>query len=51
VEAAAAMSQQFGLLANDALIVTMMHDHRLTHLASHDADFDRVGSVQRFGPV
>ena len=51
VSAAAAVSQQAGLLTNDALIVAVMQAHGLSHLASHDADFDRVAGSQRFGPV
>ena len=51
VSLAADVSRQFGLLANDALIVTVMRDHGLTFLASHDADFDRVPGLTRYGPV
>src|SRR5258706_3928559 len=42
IDAAAAVSQQTGLLSNDALIVAVMQAHGLANLASHDADFDRV---------
>src|SRR5882724_11700054 len=42
IAAAAALSQQIGLLSNDALLVAVMQAHGLTKLASHDADFDRV---------
>jgi predicted nucleic acid-binding protein len=48
---AAAFSQQFGLLSGDALIVAFMRHHGLTHLASHDADFDRVPGLTRYGPA
>jgi len=51
VEAAAAVSQQTGLLSNDALIVAVMQANGLTNLASHDADFDRVPGITRYGPV
>lgn len=47
---AADISRQHGLLSNDALIVAVMQNHGLTHLASHDADFDRVAGVKRFAP-
>jgi predicted nucleic acid-binding protein len=47
---AAEFSQQFGLLTNDALIVAIMQDHGLTHLASNDADFDRVLGITRYAP-
>ena len=36
------LSRQLGLLSGDALIVAVMRDHGLSHLASLDADFDRV---------
>jgi predicted nucleic acid-binding protein len=48
---AAALSQLHGLLTNDALILATMQDHAITHLASHDADFDRVPGVMRYAPV
>lgn len=51
VSAAAAVSQQLGLLSGDALIVAAMHEHGLTHLASHDADFDRVPGLVRYAPA
>ncbi len=51
VETAAAVSQQTSLLSNDALIVAVMQAHGLTNLASHDADFDRVPSLTRYGPI
>lgn len=50
VAAAAHLTLQYGLLYNDALIVGVMQDHKLTHLASGDADFDRVPLIERFGP-
>ncbi|MFV2069627.1 MAG: type II toxin-antitoxin system VapC family toxin [Pirellulales bacterium] len=46
---AAAISQQFELLSDDALVVALMQEHGLTHLASYDADFDRVPSLTRYG--
>jgi predicted nucleic acid-binding protein len=45
------VSQQHGLLHNDALIVAVMQAHGLTNLASHDADFDRVPGLTRFAPA
>jgi uncharacterized protein len=44
-------SRQYGLLTNDALIVAVMQDHGLTHLASNDADFDRVPGITRYAPI
>jgi predicted nucleic acid-binding protein len=51
VSAAAAVSQQNGLLSGDALVVASMREQGLTHLASHDADFDRVSGLTRYAPV
>jgi predicted nucleic acid-binding protein len=48
---AAALSQQIGLLTNDALIVAVMQAHGLSKIASNDADFDRVPGLIRYGPV
>lgn len=44
-------SRQYGLLTNDALIVAVMQDHALHHLASNDPDFDRVAAITRYAPV
>jgi predicted nucleic acid-binding protein len=49
--AAVALSQQIGLLINDALIVAVMQTNGLTDLASNDADFDRVAGLTRYAPV
>jgi predicted nucleic acid-binding protein len=46
-----AVSQQYGLLSNDALTVAIMQAHGLTKLASHDADFDRVPGITRYAPA
>ena len=51
VEAAAGVSQQTGLLSNDALIVAVMQANGLTALASADADFDRVPGITRYAPA
>ena len=51
IASAAAFSQQFGLLSNDALIVAVMRANGLAHLASHDADFDRVPWLTRNAPA
>jgi predicted nucleic acid-binding protein len=48
---AAALSQLHGLLTNDALILAAMQDETITHLASHDTDFDRVPGLKRYGPA
>jgi predicted nucleic acid-binding protein len=48
---AAPISQQYGLLTNDALIVALMQANGLMKIASHDADFDRVSGITRYTPV
>jgi predicted nucleic acid-binding protein len=50
IAVAAGLSQHHGLLSNDALIAATMQRHGLTHLASADADFDRVPAITRYGP-
>jgi predicted nucleic acid-binding protein len=51
VSQAVDLSQQFGLLTGDALIVAVMHAHGLTALASLDADFDRIVGITRYAPA
>jgi predicted nucleic acid-binding protein len=51
VSAAAALSQQHELLSGDALILAIMQQQGLSHLASHDDDFDRVPGIARYGPA
>lgn len=51
VSNATAISQQFGLLSNDALEVAVMQHYGLTNLASNDADFDRLPGITRYAPV
>jgi len=51
VSLAADRSCQHGLLSSDALVVVVMQQHSLTHLASHDADFDRVPGLTRYAPA
>jgi len=51
VSAAAAISQQHGLLSGDALLVAVMREHGLVNLASHDSDFDRVPGLTRYAPA
>jgi predicted nucleic acid-binding protein len=51
VDQATVISQQHGLLHNDALIVAVMQAHGLTNVASHDADFDRIPGLNRFAPA
>jgi predicted nucleic acid-binding protein len=51
VSAGTVVSQQYGLLSGDALVVAVMQHHHLTDLASLDNDFDRVPGMTRYAPV
>jgi predicted nucleic acid-binding protein len=51
IAAGTALSQQYGLLTGDALVIAIMRQHHLTNLASLDADFDRVPGITRYSPV
>lgn len=51
LDAATLLSQQTGLLHNDAVIIAAMQAHRFTNLASADPDFDRVPGLTRYAPV
>jgi predicted nucleic acid-binding protein len=51
VSQAADVSQQLGLLTDDALVVTVMRGNGLSALASHDGDFDRVPGLVRYAPA
>lgn len=51
VSIAATVSQQHGLLSNDALLIALMQAHGITNLASNDVDFDRVAGITRYAPV
>jgi predicted nucleic acid-binding protein len=51
VQSIAAISQQIGLLTNDAAVVAIMQSNGLTKIASNDADFDRVPGLTRYAPV
>lgn len=44
-------SHQFALLSGDALVIAVMQANGLTHLVSHDADFDRVPGITRYSPA
>jgi predicted nucleic acid-binding protein len=45
------ISQQYGLLTNDALTVAVMQANGLTKVASADTDFDRVPGLTRYAPA
>jgi predicted nucleic acid-binding protein len=51
IVAAAIVSQQTGLLSNDALLIAVMQANGLTRLASNDTDFDRVPGITRYAPA
>lgn len=51
IATATALSQQYGLLSNDALIMAVMQTQGLTNLASSDTDFDRVPGITRYTPA
>jgi predicted nucleic acid-binding protein len=48
LDSAAIVTQQTGLLHNDALIVAVMQVNGLTNLASNDRDFDRAPGIMRY---
>jgi predicted nucleic acid-binding protein len=48
---AVVLSQQHGLLTNDALIVALMQANGLSKIASDDSDFDRVPGLIRYAPA
>lgn len=51
LDLAAEISQQTGLLHNDALIIAVMRAHGFTNLPSAGPDFDRVPGITRYAPV
>jgi len=51
IAAAASISQQTGLLSNDALVVALMRTNGLGKLASYDGDFDRTTGLTRYAPL
>ena len=50
VRQAAELAQQYGLLTNDAIIVSLMQRHGLIHIATNDDDFDRVPGITVWKP-
>lgn len=51
IDAGALVSQQTGLLTNDALLIAVMQANGLANLASADTDFDRVPGITRYAPA
>ncbi|GAB4443067.1 MAG: hypothetical protein OHK0015_42570 [Chloroflexi bacterium OHK40] len=50
LHASKAYRREHGLLTNDSLIVAVMRNQRLRHLASHDGGFARVAGLQLWDP-
>jgi predicted nucleic acid-binding protein len=50
VREGAELSQKYGLLTNDAIIVVLMQRHGIPHLATNDDDFDRVPGITVWKP-
>jgi predicted nucleic acid-binding protein len=50
LHASKAFRRDYGSLTNDSLIVAVMRNHELRHLASHDSGFDRVPGLQLWNP-
>jgi predicted nucleic acid-binding protein len=50
LDAAADLSQPFGILTNDALIVTLLRHEGLVHLVTNDDDFDGLAGVTVWKP-
>lgn len=50
LHASKAYRREHGLLTNDSLIVAVMRNQRLGHLASHDGGFARVTGLQLWDP-
>ena len=42
--------REYGLLTNDSLIVAVMRNHKLRHLATYDSGFLRVSGMQVWMP-
>lgn len=51
IATASVISQQHGLLSNDALIVAAMQSQGLMNLAGADTDFDRLPGIRRYVPA
>ena len=51
VQASAEVRQRDGLLTNDSFVVACMREQGLTHLATANGDFDRVGGLTIYKPT
>jgi predicted nucleic acid-binding protein len=50
LETATAVSQEYGLLSNDAIIVAQMRKNGLVHLVTNDDDFDAIPGLRIWKP-
>jgi predicted nucleic acid-binding protein len=50
-QASAEVREREGLLTNDSLVVACMREQGLTHLATANGDFDRVGGIATYKPT
>jgi len=51
VQASAEVRKGEGLLTNDSFVVAFMRAQGLTHLATANGDFDRVGGIAIYTPI
>jgi predicted nucleic acid-binding protein len=51
VQASAEVRKDAGLLTNDSFVVAFMRAQGLTHLATANGDFDRVGRMAIYKPT
>lgn len=51
IERSQTIKTEYGFLSNDALILQIMKEFNIGHLASNDSDFDRVDFVTVYKPI
>jgi predicted nucleic acid-binding protein len=51
IRTSAVVKKDHGLLTNDAINLALMQRHRLTYIASNDADFDRIPDLVVWKPA
>jgi predicted nucleic acid-binding protein len=50
VDASRWARQNYGLMANDSLIIAFMHKHRIRHLITNDSDFEQIPDIKVWLP-
>ena len=50
IDQSQAIKTEYGFLSNDALILQIMRDRGLLHLASNDSDFERATNITLYKP-